>query len=374
MLYPRDVQTDADIPPHRFLRNKPIATRLAVVTAGPFANLLLAIVVLTAARHQEGIPVLPTTTLDAFPAESAEARAGFRAGDEIVSIGGRPVRSTLEISEALDAQGNAPFDVVVRRPSGVDTTIALTGVRRARGEEFFPDFRYRSEARIGTVKKDGPAARAGLLPGDRIVEVDGEPIRYYDELASRIRPAIGKPLQIVWERNGERQSATVTPEAGDAPDPENPNKLVQVGRLQIEMHRETAPVGWGTAFRSSLASTWFLTRATFEFLGQVVRGKGSRDAVGGPIRIAQEAGSELRWGLSRLFTFMAFFSVNLFLLNLLPIPVLDGGHVLFLLIEAVRGEALSTRVQEWALRVGVSALIALMGWVVAMDLWRVISR
>ena len=133
------------------------------------------------------------------------------------------------------------------------------------------------------------------------------------------------------------------------------------------------PVSLGRAFVESLDRTWDFIADTGRFLGSVVRGKGSRDAVGGPIRIGQVAGSALRWGFSTLFYFMAFFSVNLFLLNMLPIPVLDGGHVLFLRIEAVRGEALSTRVQELALKVGVSALIALMGYVVLMDLKRVIT-
>jgi regulator of sigma E protease len=373
LLYPKDGVADADIPPHRFLRNKPIATRLAVVVAGPFANLLLAIVVMTLALHHEGMSVLPTTTIDAVQPESDEARAGLRGNDVLVSIAGEPVHNTQQVQQRLEALGDAPFDVVVRR-AGHDTTLVLPGVRRERGDVTFPAWRFRPDARIGAVKKDGPAARAGLRAGDKIVAVDGEPIAYYDELATRIRPALGKPLLVEWERDGARQKATIVPEAGDAPDPDNPNKIVQVGRIQIEFHRDVVPVGWGAAFHQSLQSTWFLTRATLQFLGQLVQGKGSRDAIGGPIRIAQEAGSELRWGLSRLFMFMAFFSVNLFLLNMLPIPVLDGGHVMFLLIEAVRGEALSTRVQELALKVGVSALIALMGWVVVMDLWRVISR
>jgi regulator of sigma E protease len=165
----------------------------------------------------------------------------------------------------------------------------------------------------------------------------------------------------------------VVPERAEVPVPDNPAELRTVGRIQIEAYSLVLPVGWGTAFGRSVSITWNLTRETLRFLGLLVRGKGSRDAVGGPIRIAQVAGSELRWGLSRLFMFMAFFSVNLFLLNMLPIPVLDGGHVLFLMIEAVRGEALSVRVQEWALRVGVSALIALMSYVVVMDLWRVLT-
>ena len=371
-LYPRDGISDADIPPHRYLRSKPIATRLAVVTAGPFANLLLAVIVLTFGLHHEGMPVLPTTTLDAIEPDSPEARAGLQSGDRIVAVQGQEVATTLEVVRGLEALEAQPFDLTVQR-AGRDTTLHLPAVTRDGGLVTFPALRFRPDSRIGQVKKGGPAERAGLRAGDRIVEIDGVAVGFYDELPERINPAIGDSLQLIWERDGVRMSGIVVPERAEVPDPDDPAKVRTVGRIQIEAYSLVAPIGWGTAFRQSTAISWNLTRETLRFLGLLVRGKGSRDAVGGPIRIAQVAGSELRWGLSRLFMFMAFFSINLFLLNLLPIPVLDGGHVVFLLIEAVRGEALSVRVQEWALRVGVSALIALMGYVVVMDLVRVVT-
>jgi regulator of sigma E protease len=247
-------------------------------------------------------------------------------------------------------------------------------VRRTQGEVAFPTWTYRPDARIGLVKKDGPAYRAGLQPGDRIVAVDDEPVQYYDQLAERINPAIGKALRIRWERGGQLIEATVTPEADEVPVGDSLTKLQKIGRIQIEAYNLVVPVSLGRAFQESLARTGGFIRDTLRFLWMLVRGEASRDAVGGPIRIGQVAGSALRWGFSMLLYFMAFFSVNLFLLNMLPIPVLDGGHVLFMVIEAVRGEALSMRVQEWALRVGLSALIALMGYVVLMDLWRVLGH
>jgi regulator of sigma E protease len=370
-LYPRDERPDADIPPHRYLRSKPIPTRLAVVTAGPLANLVLAIVVMTGVLYTEGQHVPPTNTIE-VAADSEEARAGLQSNDVVVAVAGKPVANALEIAHTLRAHGNSPFDVRVRR-AGRDTTIALAGVRRQGDAIEFPVWGYRYDTRIGYVKKDGPAARAGLQAGDRIVAVDGHPVAYYDDIAQHVNPAIGKELQIEWERDGRRMQAVIVPEADEIPVPGSLTETQKIGRIQIERADLVLPVSLGRAFADGSRRIWGFTADTMRFLGLLVTGKGSRNAVGGPIRIGQVAGSALRWGYSTLFMFMAFFSVNLFLLNMLPIPVLDGGHVLFLLIEAVRGEALSVRVQEMLLKIGVSALIALMGYVVLLDVWRVVK-
>lgn len=373
VLYARDEVDEAAIPEHRHFRNKSLGARLAVVTAGPIANFILAFAVLTVALHREGERVPPTTTLADVAADSEEFAAGLRGSDEILQVAGRPVTNALELSEAVTAQGQAPFAVVLRR-AGRDTTLVLPGVRRHGDQVAFPVLQARLDARLGRVKKDGPAWRAGLRAGDRIVEVDGQAVRFYDQLADLINPAIGKELRIVWERDGERHSATVVPEGDLVPVEGSDTETRTLGRIQIEPYHLALPVSWGRAARVSLERCGDFVGDTLRFLGILVQGKATRDAVGGPIRIGEVAGSALRWSVSNLLYFLAFFSVNLFLLNLLPIPVLDGGHVLFLLIEAVRGQALSVRTQELLLKIGVSALLALMGFVVFNDLLRVFAR
>ncbi len=370
-LYPRDEVSDDDIPPHRWFRNKPIPTRLAVVTAGPIANLVLALVVMTSVLWHEGMAIAPTTVIAGVTDTSEEFKAGLRNDDKVIAVAGAPVTNSLEVETALAAREAGPLELRIER-AGRDTTLVLAGVRREKAAIVFPRWSYRFDSRIGHVKQEGPAARAGILPGDRIVEIDGQPIRYYDEISDHINPNIGKAVSVTWERNGERRTASLTPEAEEVQASKNSNDIKKIGRIQIELFTLTAPVSLGRAFSESVQRTWAFSSDTLHFLGQLVTGHGSRDAVGGPIRIGQVAGSALRWGYSTLFTFMAFFSVNLFLLNLLPIPVLDGGHVVFLLVEAVRGEALSLRVQDLLLKVGVSALIAIMGYVVVLDFWRVL--
>jgi len=372
LLYKDDVD-DATIPAHRYFRNKSRLVRLAVVTAGPIANFVLAFVVLAVVLHREGLRVPPTTTLAEIATDSEEFAAGLRGGDEILQVAGEPVTNALELADAVDAQAEQPFAVVLRR-AGRDTTLVLPGVRRDGDLLVFPVLQPRMDARLGLVKKDGPAWRAGLRAGDRIIAVDGQPVHFYDQLADLINPAIGNELQIVWERDGAQYSAAIVPEGDLVPVEGSDTETRTVGRIQIEPYQLALPVGWGMASRESLVRCGDFVGDTLRFLGILVQGKATRDALGGPIRIGQVAGSALRWSESNLLYFLAFFSINLFLLNLLPIPVLDGGHVLFILIEAVRGQALSVRTQEVLLKIGVSALLALMGFVVFNDLVRVFAR
>jgi regulator of sigma E protease len=373
LLYPADEVPDYEIPEHRYFRNKPLLTRLAVITAGPFANLLLALIVMIGVTWHQGRPLLPTTTLHELDATSEEWAAGFRSGDVLLSINGAPVANSQEIRLALSELQEEPFDVTVQRAAR-DTTLRIAGVRFEDGKRAFPRFPLRFDTLIGAVKKDGPAANAGIQRGDRILTIEGQPVRYYDELADVVNPSIGETLQVSWGRDGTIMSASVVPEGEERLVGDSMTETEEIGRIQIEPFYRVMPVSFVEAVQEGSGAVWFMTSATAKFLGILVTGQADRNSIGGPIRIGEEAGSALRWGFAVLFRFMAFLSVNLFLLNLLPIPVLDGGHVMFLLIEAVRGEALSVRSQERLLRLGVSALVLLMGFVIVNDLIRVLTH
>jgi regulator of sigma E protease len=222
---------------------------------------------------------------------------------------------------------------------------------------------------VGRVQKGGPADRMGLDEGDVIVAVDGAPVTSFSAIAGIINDSPGREVAVQWRRGGEIMSGAVTPELREI------EPGVSVGRIFFEpyfMYKRLGPV-------EAVSVGWRQTAATIRVmvtvLGQLVRGQHGLDAVGGPLRIGQAAGEMLRWGVAHLMNFIAFFSINLFLLNMLPVPVLDGGHVLFLLVEVLRGgRPVPERLQAIATQVGLIMLLLFMVFVVVLDAWKLMGH
>ncbi|MCB1163472.1 site-2 protease family protein, partial [bacterium] len=226
--------------------------------------------------------------------------------------------------------------------------------------------------RVGRVLKDGPADRLGLTQGDRIVELDGKPVRFFDEIASTVNASAGKPLEIAWEHEGQRMTGSITPEKAQVPDPADEDKVIEAGRIYFEPYSEgTERIGLAEAVKVGTLQVVFTGRKTLEWVGKQVTFRGSKDAVGGPVLIAKVAGEMARWGWDRLLTFVAFFSTQLCLLNLLPVPVLDGGHVVFLLLEAV-GLPLREQLRMRLTMAGMVLLMGLMFLILLLDIGRVL--
>jgi len=220
--------------------------------------------------------------------------------------------------------------------------------------------------RVGLVKRRGPAAELGLQRGDRILSIDGVPVRTFEQIARSINSEAGQTVTVVWERDGVRMEGTVTPRLTEI----EPGS--EGGRIFMEPYVVYQKVSPGEAVSLGYATTLRVSQAMLHFLGRLISGKESLDAVGGPFRIGKAAGEQLEWGFRRLLAFTAFFSINLFLLNLMPIPVLDGGHVLFLLIEVVRGgRPVPERLQAIATQMGLIVLLLFMTFVFVLDIWKV---
>jgi regulator of sigma E protease len=218
---------------------------------------------------------------------------------------------------------------------------------------------------VGLVQKQGPADQLGLKAGDRIVSLDGEPVTSFSAIAGIINQKPEQEVHVVWEREGQELEGFVVPqEAEIAPDS-------TIGRIFIDRQYVHRPIGLSQALSIGVRATWRTMQVTLSVLKQFVTFKLGLEAVGGPIRIGQVAGDMLRWSFSHLMQFIAFFSVNLFLLNLLPIPVLDGGHVLFLLMEVIAGQRVPERVQAIATQVGLIFLLLFMTFVVVVDVLKV---
>ncbi len=221
---------------------------------------------------------------------------------------------------------------------------------------------------IGQVTQNSPAEKAGILAGDKILEIDGKPLSNWEELSQTIQRHGKNPITLKLNRAGQELVITIAPEVQKWTDifGETQERAV-IGVMSKSEVRSVSPIMAGYY---SLEQTWFFTRLFFLTIVKLFQRVLPMDTLGGPILIAQMAGQQAREGLVSLMGFLAAFSVNLAVINLLPIPILDGGHLLFFLIEGVMGKPLSPRKVEYAQKVGLVLLIALMAIVFYNDIMR----
>jgi regulator of sigma E protease len=206
---------------------------------------------------------------------------------------------------------------------------------------------------IGEVLPDSAAAHAGLIAKDRIVAIDGAPIRSFEDLQRVVSSHPGQVLNMTVDRDGSQQSIPVTTSSRDVGGKPVGMLGVRGGAVEYEKVGVVGAV-WG-----GVAQTWIITRETFAGLAQMIAGTRGTEELGGPLRIAQLSGEVAQLGIASLVSFIAVLSVNLGLINLFPIPILDGGHLLFYLAEAVRGRPLPARAQEYGFRAGLAVLAGL---------------
>ncbi len=351
---------DGEIPPDRHFRNRPPWQRLAVLAAGPVANLVLAAVLYTAVTWHQGMPIIPTTRLGDVAAGSPAAAAGLAVGDSIVAVAGTAVSDWNQLLAALErglaASPRVPLSVVRG-----DSTWSTVLVPRREGE------RWRIgwdplDTRIGLVQRDGPADRAGLRSGDRILALDGRPVTSFRQIAEVINRSAGRPVRVRWRHDGQVLEREIVPEADEI----QPDSTV--GRIFIDRYYASRSLSPLEAARVGLSLTWASCREILRALAAVFTSRQGLASMGGPIRIGQMAGQMLRWSIDYFLRFIAFLSVNLFLLNLMPIPVLDGGHIVFVLWEMITGRRVRERIQAIATQVGLIALLVLMTVLIVRDL------
>jgi regulator of sigma E protease len=210
-----------------------------------------------------------------------------------------------------------------------------------------------STTAIGTVQEGSAAARAGLVVGDRIVALDGTPVTRFEEVQRHIQPRHGQSVQVTIIRDGQQRDIAAVPEARTVGERTNGVLGIGAGPAQFERMEPFSAVWAGTA------QTWDITVQTLSAVWQMIAGGRGAEDLGGPLRIAQMSGQVAEMGVASLISFMAVLSVNLALINLFPIPVLDGGHLMFYAAEAIRGRPLPARAQEYGYRAGFALLITL---------------
>ena len=362
--------------PKRAFNHKPLAVRFLIVFAGPAMNFVLAAVIFALVFMILGRPVAPAVvgrTVEGGPV----AQAGLKTGDRILALDGRPVQYWEDVLKAVqDGQGET-LQFTIKGDAGerkVGVTPARTKTRDLFGDEretWDVGARPYAPPAIGEVVAGFPAQQAGLKSGDVLVALEGKPVLSWDELAEAIHRRPGRPTSLEVKRGEETFSVSVVPSAVKERGPDG--KEVEVGRIGIGPAAAVTFVRSNPvrAAREGLERTVEVTVLTAVGLYKIVVGQLDRKNIGGPIQIAVTAGEQARQGLPSLAFFTAVISVNLFLLNLLPVPMLDGGHLLFFVCEAVLGRPLSLRKREVAQQVGFALLMLLMVYAVYNDLDRI---
>jgi regulator of sigma E protease len=226
---------------------------------------------------------------------------------------------------------------------------------------------------IGGVQEDSPAAEAGIEPGDRIVSIDGEEVVFWKDMSEIISASDGETLNVTVKRDGEMETVMVTPEKRTWTNIFGEEKKRFMFGVVAAQETVSVEMDAGSAFVGAFQQTWEVVVLTVQGVKKMIEQVIPLDQLGGPIMIAQIVSEGAKQGVAAVLALAALISVNLGLLNLLPIPVLDGGHILFFAIESITGRPVSERVQGWTIRIGLALLLALMGFAIYNDIQRIIS-
>ena len=364
-----------EVDPERTFDSKPVWARTLVITAGVIMNFLFAILTyatLALIYGETQVPAVVGGVDPGAPAEVQALAAPIPMGAKVTAVGDQPVAHFRELAQALEAAPPGP--VVLRLENAPPVTLQLP--RSAEQRMILANtLTPRTPPVISSVDGGTPAERAGLRADDRVVEAGGRPIRDWVELVAAIQRSAEKPLPLVVERGGQRVALTATPESVERRGPGG--KTVRVGVLGARnrpadvTHRRVNPVeALGIGVRETVSTTGMLLRT----LKQLVTGELSARNMGGLLTIGEASGESARLGLPYFLGFMALFSVNLAVLNLLPIPILDGGHLMFLAVEAVRGRPLSIETRIRLSQLGLVIVVGLMLWANGNDVVRLVER
>jgi regulator of sigma E protease len=357
---------------------KPLPIRFLIVFAGPGMNFVLAALIFMIVLGTIGRPVWPAV-VGRVAEGSPAAAAGVRSADTVTAVDSRPVAYWEDLDRAVAASRGRPLELRLRRAGGgqvVTVTPVLTTVR----DPIFKEERTvwdigagpRLVPQIGAVSPGSPAERAGVKPGDLVVAVAGQPVFTPEELMQAIQKRPGQSFEITVERAGQRLTLTVT--ANRVKEKGLLGQEAEVGRIGVSIVTKTvsyAAYSVPTAIWYGVVRTWDMTVLTTKGFWKIVTGQIPLSNLGGPVQIASEIGRQAEEGLASLAVFTAVISVNLAVLNLLPVPMLDGGHLLFFMIEGVLGRPLSVRKRELAQQVGFVLLMLIMVLALYNDLIRI---
>jgi regulator of sigma E protease len=381
MLDERD--TDTPVPSeeaHRAFSRKSLSQRSAIVAAGPAANFLLAIL-LYAILGWSGVQE-PAAVVDQPMAESPAARAGLARGDRVLAVDGKEVRSWNELRLGL-------LDPLI------DRRVARLSVQRAEGgvgavaldlssmseRDAESDFLGKIGLRLAAGKvvasglvDGGSALRAGMQVGDELVSVNGARIGRATDLIEAVKANPDREIRVVVRRGGDEISLPIVPAAEAGQGDDAGRTIGRIGAaLQDRVEMQTLHYGPLESVWQGARQTWDMSIFTLRMLGRMLTGELSMRNLSGPVTIADLAGQSAKVGWVAYLSFLALISISLGVLNLLPVPVLDGGHLVYYALEAVKGRPLSERFIVVTQKAGLAVILMLMSVALFNDISRLIG-
>ena len=376
---------EGDVPPDQLSRTfnrKGVGTRAAIVAAGPLANFLLAILLFWG-LFMTGVPVTKPV-LGGPPPDSPAAHAGIQSGETVMAVGGERVQSWQDLHwlvlknvlrgegvtlETSDTQGHYNYRHLT--PEAQDESLERAPLATLGLVHYLPPL----PPVLGNLMANGAAKLSGLQSGDRILTVDGRDIGFWEELVNVVRAAPGRSLALELERGGKVLEMQVVPERVE----EGDSVIGRIGASPQVDPAILAPfqgeVRYGPwqALQRAGARTWELSTFSLEMLGRMIMGQVSLKNLSGPITIADYAGQSAHSGVASFVAFLALVSVSLGVLNLLPVPLLDGGHLLYYFAEFLTGRPVPEKVQEFGQKIGMGLLALLMFFALYNDLQRLFA-
>ena len=343
----------------RSFSEQPIYKRAAIVFAGPLFNILLAIL-LCYLLFVTGFPTAISKVIDVAPGSPAQA-AGFMPGDIIEKVDGKDMDIWEMVSDYVEAHPGKKVDFVVRRGRAISRMEAVPENRGGKGY-----LGLAGSVIVAAVMENSPADKAGIKTKDHIIAVNGQRVGSWGEMSDMVKASPGKTMSFTVDRQGKTFEFKVVPVS----DPKD-----KAGKIGVQMGADSRDVAYGPveSVGMSVNKTYQMTGMTVGFLVKLVSGKEDASQMGGPVAIVQLSGRQARQGFADFVIFMALLSVNLGVMNLFPIPILDGGHLFFFGIEAIMGKPLSMKKREMAQQVGLFLLIALMVFVFYNDIMRLLG-
>ena len=391
-MYGEDPASGEEVPPEmraRSFSHQPSWAKIVIVLAGPVFNLIFAAFLFWGLIWMVGIQHLSPVVGPVLP-ESPAYAAGIRMDDVMVAVNGKPVQYFDELDAALAEGRGAPLKLTVKR-NGLDETFTLTP-NRIDTKDMFGDpqtfydvgISHRMKPVIARVIAGKPAEEAGLEGGDLIVAINGRPTPDWQDVLLAIQgppeeralttPKAVRPLIFEVERQGKTITVEVIPELTAGFNTDGETTFTPMVGMESRPTVLTENIGFFKAAGLGVMEAGNMIRLTLVSVQKLITGQVSAKTLGGPILIAEVTGDRARAGLTPLLNLAAFISINLGILNLLPIPMLDGGQLVFFLIEAIRRKPLSLRVRETAQWVGVALLGLLMVTVFYNDIARLVTR